>query len=139
MELKDLKTTGSEDLKICSCCHRLLPLACFPLNGPTGRRDSRCRDCHRLRMRLRRLARAEEEAAARRRTDTPRTPLITATPDRTARLQLILRALRTVHDRMDRLRRRRHLREFCHETGWNAGLLYGEPEGEAHENTRTQR
>ena len=91
-------------LRRCACCHRELPLQDFyRSNHSNGSVDSYCKPCRRRLSRVQRkqtaLSDAEEEMR-------PPYPVITRTESREERMRMILHALKTVRESVERKRRR---------------------------------
>lgn len=127
-----MKTTGiPEDTqasqpapsqRICSSCHRPLPLTAFS-NNSNGRPESRCKECQRTRQRQRRQAAGNTQQAT---ASKPERVLITDVAERETRLEMIRNAIETVQLSMIRRACKQHENEFYLETGWKIKMLYKE-------------
>lgn len=98
-----------QSTKRCLCCQQELPVSAFYIRDKQHTPDTYCKDCRKEANRIRRKSNStlqEEKISAR------CYPVITNIKQRDVRLHLILHALQTVHQSMDRKRRKQCESEF---------------------------
>ena len=90
----------NQDLYVCGCCKRELPLECFYITR-YQERDGYCKDC-------RRKSSSGTYSTGRKKHNRRRKnyPIITEIDDREVRMELIKHALLTVRDSKERRRRK---------------------------------
>lgn len=93
----------------CICCQRELPVNAFYSRDKSKKPDSYCKECRKVANRIRRKA---DDALMKEENSVPKYPVITNIHERDVRLQLILHALQTVHENMDRKRRKQREKEY---------------------------
>lgn len=101
-------------VRICKCCNRQLPTSSFYMRDRLHTPDSYCKECRRAANRLRRKSR---ECPATAGADNPVRTVITGVQQREERLKLIMHALHTVHESIDRRREKLHQEELRKEWG----------------------
>ena len=107
--------------RICKCCGRRLPNSNFYMRDRLKTPDSYCKECRKTANRLRRKNKTHLSALSE---DAPDHLVITSVEQREERLKLIMHALQTVHESMDRQREKIHRQELQKE--WDIPVPFAE-------------
>ncbi len=109
-----MKQTFNNQTRICSRCHRELPLAAFYINKNTQHPDHYCKECRKT------LSKSRNKNTLI--VNDRSYPVITRIADRSLRITLILHALQVVNESVARKRKQQREQEYQNE--WDADDHY---------------
>ena len=105
-----MKQIFENQSRICSCCHRELPLAAFYIDKHTQHPDRYCKECRKAVSKTRHKNTLIENERSY--------PVITRIADRELRMSLLLHALEVVNESVARKRKQQRDQEYRND--WDA-------------------